>query len=199
MVIPAHFVIITGSDPWVDESLESLEERAQEQKEADTEFATEDKNTSLEVPSPESVTYVDYDNPFAFIGECCGTTQMIHQLSPLAWVSVGGEIYILECVGAGFIRVEPLTDPEGDFPTLSRASHHLTWKSRVGSQVPGLLHPGYMGQGHGQDVQTFTLPATASYPASAEPRTGYQGVRLLRKAQCSQRTDVPWVRSCHIF
>ena len=126
MVIPTHFVIITGSDPWVDESLESLEERAQVQKEADTEFATEDKNTSLEVPSPESVTYVDYNNPFAFIGECCGTTQMIHQLSPLAWVSVGGEIYILECVGAGFIRVEPLTDPEGDFPTFPHASHYLT-------------------------------------------------------------------------
>jgi len=31
---------------------------------------------------------------------------------PLAWVSVCGEIYILECVGAGFIRVEPLSNPE---------------------------------------------------------------------------------------
>jgi hypothetical protein len=65
---------------------------------------------------------VDYDNPFAFIGECCGTTPVVHQLSPLAWVSVGWDTYILECAGAGFIRVEPLTDPEGDFPTLLRAS-----------------------------------------------------------------------------
>ncbi|KAF9650534.1 P-loop containing nucleoside triphosphate hydrolase protein [Thelephora ganbajun] len=96
-----------------DESLESLEERAQEQtKEVNVGFAVKDANASLEVPSPESVTYVDYDNPFAFIGECCGTTPIIHQLSPLAWVSVGGETYILECVGAGFIRVQPLKDPE---------------------------------------------------------------------------------------
>lgn len=81
---------------------------------------------SLEVSSPEAVTYVDYDNPFAFIEECCGTTPVIHKLSPLAWVSVGGEIHILECLGAGFIRVEPLTDPEGDLPTRSRVPHRLT-------------------------------------------------------------------------
>jgi len=123
--------VTAGSDLWVDESLESLEERARERKkEASVGFAAEDENASLEVPSPESVTYVDYDNPFAFIGECCGTTPIIHQLSPLAWVSVGGEIYILECVGAGFIRVEPLTDPEGDLPTLPHTSHHLTGKPR---------------------------------------------------------------------
>jgi len=61
---------------------------------------------------------VDYDDPFAFIGECCGTIPAVQQLSPLAWVSVGGETYVLECVGAGFIRVEPSTDPEGDIPYL---------------------------------------------------------------------------------
>jgi len=79
-------------------------------------FAAEDENSSLEIPSPESVTYVEYDNPFAFVGECCGTTPVVQQLSPLAWVSVGGGVYVLECVGAGFIRVEPLKDPEGEIP-----------------------------------------------------------------------------------
>ena len=79
-------------------------------------FAAEDENASLVIPPPESVTYVDYDNPFAFIGESCGTTPVVQQLSPLAWVSVGGEVYVLECVGAGFIRVEPLPDPEGEIP-----------------------------------------------------------------------------------
>lgn len=109
------FMVAGETDPWIDESLESLEERTKERKkEAEVGFVAEDENGSLEVPSAESVTYTDYDNPFAFIGECCGTTSIIHQLSPLAWVSVGGETYILECVGAGFIRVEPLTDPEGD-------------------------------------------------------------------------------------
>lgn len=114
----------------VDESLESLEERARERmKEADVGFAADDENASLEVPSPESVTYVDYDNPFAFIGECCGTTPIIHQLSPLAWVSVGGETYILECVGAGFIRVEPLTSSEGEITTLTQVPRRLTQTS----------------------------------------------------------------------
>lgn len=93
---------------------------------ADVGFASNDTSTSPEVPSPESVTYVDYDNPFALIGECCGTTPIIYQLSPLAWVGVGGDIYILECLGPGFIRVEPLTDPEGDPSPWSHTSSGLT-------------------------------------------------------------------------
>ena len=72
----------------------------------------------------------------------------MEQLSPLAWVSVGGEIYIPECVGAGSTRVEPLTDPEGDFPALPRTSRGLTQKPRAGSQVPSALHPGNVGQSH---------------------------------------------------
>ena len=94
--------------------MESLRERAQEQKGVDIESTTGNANTPLEVPPPVSMTYADYDNPFAFIGECCGTTPIIHQLSPLAWVSVGEESYILECLGTGFIRVQPLSDREGD-------------------------------------------------------------------------------------
>ena len=35
-------------------------------------FATEDEIGSLEVPSLESVTYVGYDDPFAFIGNVVG-------------------------------------------------------------------------------------------------------------------------------
>jgi len=132
-------------------------------------FSTEDEIASLEVPSLESVTYADDDDPFAFIGECCGTTPIIHQQSPLTWVSVGGEIYVLECVGAGFIRVELLTDPEGDFPALPRASRGLTQKPRTGSQVPSALYPGNVGQSHSQDVQSFTIPLTPSHYTSAEP------------------------------
>lgn len=60
------------------------------------------------------MTYVGCDNPLAFVGECCGTTSVVCQLSSLVWVSVGGEIYILEYAGTEFIRIESLTDPEGD-------------------------------------------------------------------------------------
>lgn len=89
-------------------------------------FTAEDEITSQGVPPPESVTYVDYDSPFTLIGERCGTIPIIHQLSPLAWVGLGGGIYILECFGTGFIRVGPLTDPRGDFPALSYTSNRLT-------------------------------------------------------------------------
>jgi len=121
-------------------------------KGASTRFAVEDRNASLEVLPPESVTYVDYDNPFAFIGECRRTTPIVHQLSPLAWVSVGRDIYILECFDAGFIRVEPLKDPEGDSLALPRASHRLTPKPRAGGQVPSALYPGQAVQSHNRGV-----------------------------------------------
>ena len=69
-------------------------------------------------------------------------TSIIHQLSPLSWVGVCGEIYVIECVGAGFIRIELLTDSEGDFLPLSRALNRLTQKPRAGSQTPSALYPG---------------------------------------------------------
>ena len=75
----------------MDGSSESLEERTKgRKKEVDVRFAADEN-----------------DNSFALIGECCGNTPGIHQLSPRARVSLGGEIYILECVGTGFIRLEP--------------------------------------------------------------------------------------------
>lgn len=100
-------------------SLEALEERAQARKEArDSKFTSKGKNTSLEVPPLEFVTSVDYENLFALIWECCGTTPVVHRLSSLAWVSVDGEVHIIECVAAAFICIEQFTGPEGEFPYL---------------------------------------------------------------------------------
>ena len=96
-----------------------MEERAQERKkEHDAGLVSKGENTSLGVPSPESVTSVDYDDPFMLIGECCETTPVVDRLRPLAWVGVGGEIHIRECAEAGFICVKPLTGLEGEFPHL---------------------------------------------------------------------------------
>ena len=47
---------------------------------------------------------------------------VVHQPNPSAWVNAGGEVHTLECVGAGFIRIELLTDPEGELLPPSRAS-----------------------------------------------------------------------------
>ena len=66
---------MVGSHPWIGESLEALEEPAQERrKERDAGFASKGETTSLEVPSSESVASVYYYNPFVLIGKYCGVT-----------------------------------------------------------------------------------------------------------------------------
>lgn len=110
-------------DLWLGDSLESLQERVQGQENgADIGLTDEEANALPEGPSLGPTTCADYDDPFAFIEGRCGTPPAVHQFSPLAWVSVGEEMYILECFGEGFIRVEPLTDPKGDSPASSRTS-----------------------------------------------------------------------------
>ncbi|KAJ7596983.1 P-loop containing nucleoside triphosphate hydrolase protein [Mycena floridula] len=83
-----------------DESLEDLEERASE---ARIPFGTEQD----EIPQPKSVTYTDYDDPFSFIHKSSGAPH-IAKMSSNAWVGCGGNVYVLECLGKGFIRIEPV-------------------------------------------------------------------------------------------
>ncbi|KAJ3908588.1 P-loop containing nucleoside triphosphate hydrolase protein [Lentinula edodes] len=80
-----------------DETLESLEEKSSAQ------IALQDADN---VPDPESVTYTDYEDPFAFISKFSGLSPHINQLSSYAWVGCGSDIYVLECLGKGFIRIE---------------------------------------------------------------------------------------------
>lgn len=79
-----------------------------------------------DVPEPTSVTYVDYDNPFVsliltgFVNYLVGFFQsLVHEasgsphvaaLSSLAWVACGGDVYILECLKRGYVRIVPLPD-----------------------------------------------------------------------------------------
>lgn len=64
------------------------------------------------VPAPRSVTYTDFDNPFAFVDNSSGAPH-ISRLSANAWVGCGNDIYILELLGKGFIRVQPTPKSEG--------------------------------------------------------------------------------------
>jgi ATP-dependent helicase IRC3 len=64
------------------------------------------------VPDPKSVTYVDYDNPFALVDQSIGASPHIVQLSRNAWVDCGEGIHVLECLGKGHIRIEPESDGE---------------------------------------------------------------------------------------
>lgn len=60
------------------------------------------------IPDPRSVTYIDYEDPFSLVNQSLGTSPHIAQLSRNAWVSCGDDIYVLECLGKGHIRIEPV-------------------------------------------------------------------------------------------
>ncbi|KAH9044720.1 P-loop containing nucleoside triphosphate hydrolase protein [Lactarius pseudohatsudake] len=60
------------------------------------------------IPDPRSVTYIDYEDPFSLVNQSLGTSPHIAQLSRNAWVSCGDDIYALECLGKGHIRIEPV-------------------------------------------------------------------------------------------
>ncbi|KAJ7244750.1 P-loop containing nucleoside triphosphate hydrolase protein [Mycena haematopus] len=86
-----------------DETTESLEKLAADSIALDT---TDD------IPEPRSVTYKDYDDPFSLVGNGSGAPQ-IETISRHAWVGCGGDVYVLECLGKGYIRIEPAQDDEG--------------------------------------------------------------------------------------
>ncbi|KAK7468850.1 putative ATP-dependent helicase IRC3 [Stygiomarasmius scandens] len=89
-----------------DESMESLEQRASE--------IIGSSDSMNDIPEPTSVTYTDYDDPFSFVQGSSGTPAHVAQLSTNAWVGCGNEIYVLECLGKGFVRIE---HSEGDEKT----------------------------------------------------------------------------------
>lgn len=93
-------------------TVQDLEARADTiSGESSTDYPVGDNR--LRVPDPKSVTYVDYDNPFVLVSQTTGTaTPHILQLSRNAWVDCGEGIHVLECLGKGHIRVEPVSGGE---------------------------------------------------------------------------------------
>lgn len=87
-----------------DETPATLQKRAAEQR------ATSSR--SVDIQAPKSVTYTDYDDPFSMVNTSSGAPH-IYKLSQLAWVGCGGDIYVLECLGRGHLRIEPMDSSEG--------------------------------------------------------------------------------------
>ncbi|KAJ7786259.1 P-loop containing nucleoside triphosphate hydrolase protein, partial [Mycena metata] len=83
-----------------DETTESLEKRAAEAMALDSRDI---------IPEPRSVTYKDYDDPFSLLSQGSGAPQ-IAKISKHAWVGCGGDVYVLECLGKGHVRIEPVED-----------------------------------------------------------------------------------------
>jgi ATP-dependent helicase IRC3 len=91
--------------------MESLEQRGQEAVEHTPDEAFD---TTGDIPDPTSVTYLDYDDPFAFVAGSSGAPH-IAKLSLNAWVGCGGDVYVLECMGKGHVRIEPIEDDDGGY------------------------------------------------------------------------------------
>lgn len=91
-----------------DESLTSLEERVTQERVEEGERA----RSVPDIPDPKSVTYVDYEDPFSFVDDAFGAPH-IRKLSQYAWLGLGGDAYLLECLGKGFVRVEQTESDTG--------------------------------------------------------------------------------------
>ena len=79
------------------------------------------------VPDPTSVTYIDYDNPFELAKDASGAPH-INQISKFAWVGCGGDVYVLECLGKGYVRIEPDIDDNGD-ENATKVDYRITENS----------------------------------------------------------------------
>lgn len=101
-----------------DETVESLEQRSASFRENDAEGDDAPRSNTSQVPEPKSVTYIDYDDPFALVDHASGDPN-IYKLSRNAWVCCGGGLYVLECLGKGYLRVERVEEAEdGMFPSI---------------------------------------------------------------------------------
>jgi hypothetical protein len=107
---PVFSILTLGSGA----SIQELEERAESanREELGVPPAYPTGNNRLSVPDPKSVTYIDYDNPFALFNRSVEASSHLVRLSKNAWVDCGEGIYALECLGKGHIRIEPVSDGE---------------------------------------------------------------------------------------
>jgi ATP-dependent helicase IRC3 len=97
----------------LDASVQELEARAEAANQEELSVPHDPTGDNrLSVPDPKSVTYIDYDNPFALFNQNIEASSHMVQLSKNAWVDCGKGIYVLECLGKGHIRIEPVSDGE---------------------------------------------------------------------------------------
>ncbi|TFK93509.1 P-loop containing nucleoside triphosphate hydrolase protein [Polyporus arcularius HHB13444] len=94
-----------------DETIESLEERRAAIEASDGIDAPAKYGPSGHVPQPKSVTYIDHDDPFVLADQACGDPNL-RSLSRNGWVRCGDDVYVLECLGKGYIRVTPAEDED---------------------------------------------------------------------------------------
>ncbi|KAI0032731.1 P-loop containing nucleoside triphosphate hydrolase protein [Vararia minispora EC-137] len=95
-------------------STEELEDRSDSPILGEIPTSVGKQDTTDTVPDPKSVTFVDYEDPFALVHRSSGTPPHITKISRHEWVGCGGDIYVLECLGKGHIRIEPVEREDGE-------------------------------------------------------------------------------------
>jgi len=103
---PSLFGLLDASEELDDTPLEVLEKRSKEKPPATSDLDT-DLEERLVVSAPKNITYVDHQDLSTFAVDASGA-QHIRRLSPNAWVGCGNDIYVLDCMGKGHLRVEPI-------------------------------------------------------------------------------------------
>lgn len=151
-----------------------LEEKARQ--EYDPERSINTSETSLDIPRPHTVTYTDHEDPFSFIDQSSGAPH-IRSLSRNAWVGCGDDVYILECMGKGFIKVERVAET-GD---------------EGGGQKTTDFEGFHEGQEHWQAV--YTPPTLPRHTAFAMKISPYQRSRRVLTAN----TLADAVRGCDTY
>lgn len=66
-----------------------------------------------DIPKPKHVSYTDYDDPLSIT-----PNSHIARMSANAWVACGGDIYVLECLGKGYLKVTRNEDGKPSYPFL---------------------------------------------------------------------------------
>jgi ATP-dependent helicase IRC3 len=114
MVHPIRSPVFNTLTFGLDASVQDLEARAEaaNQEESSVLHAHPTGDNRVSVPDPKSVTYIDYDNPFALFNRSIEASPHMVRLSKNAWVDCVEGIYVLECFGKGHIRIEPVSDGE---------------------------------------------------------------------------------------
>ncbi|KAF8306196.1 P-loop containing nucleoside triphosphate hydrolase protein [Clavulina sp. PMI_390] len=109
-----------GLDPTADIQDKSLEElRAESPALADTVPTSSAVKVALSTPTPKSVTYEDYENPWSLANDASGFPNL-HKFSSLAWVCARKDVYVLECLAFGYIKIEPFASQQvGDPPFVA--------------------------------------------------------------------------------
>ncbi|KII93736.1 hypothetical protein PLICRDRAFT_694856 [Plicaturopsis crispa FD-325 SS-3] len=93
------------------ETIESLEKRAAELIDGDKDETQLHPDSRDDIPDPKAVTYTDHENPFSLVDGSSGAPH-ISKLSSNAWIGCGDDVYVLECLGRGYIRIEPVPASE---------------------------------------------------------------------------------------